>query len=193
MGSILELGSSPGGEQDNPLQYSCLEKSMDGGAWWATIHRVAKSRIGLKQLSMHRNMYKSLSCVVRRSVHQWGERLEACFLEQLNHRHIWVLFSSVAQSYLTLCDPMNRSTPGLPVYHQLPEFTQTHIHRVSDASSHLIFCRPFFLLPPIPPSIRIFFNESTLCMKWPKYWGFSFSISPSNEHPGESGVSKVIY
>ena len=51
-------------------------------------------------------------------------------------------------------------------------------------SSHLILCRPFLLLPPIPPSIRVFSNESTLCMRWPKYWSFSFSISPSNEHTG---------
>ena len=51
-------------------------------------------------------------------------------------------------------------------------------------SSHLILCRPFLLLPSIPPSIRVFSNESTLCMRWPKYWSFSFSISPSNEHPG---------
>ena len=50
--------------------------------------------------------------------------------------------------------------------------------------SHLILCRPLFLLPPIPPNIRVFSNESTLCMRWPEYWSFSFSISPSNEHPG---------
>ena len=79
---------------------------------------------------------------------------------------------------------MNCSTPGLPVHHQLPEFTQTHIHRVGDASSHLILCRPLFLLPPIPPSIRVFCNESTVRMRWPKYWSFSFSIIPSKEHPG---------
>ena len=76
---------------------------------------------------------------------------------------------------------MNRSTPGLPVHYQLPEFTQTHAHRVGDAiqPSHP-------LLPPSPPapSIRVFSNESTLSMRWPKYWSFSFSISPSNEHPG---------
>ena len=59
-----------------------------------------------------------------------------------------------------------------------------HIHRVSDAISHLILCCPLLLLPPIPPSIRVFSNESTLHMRWPKYWSFSFSISPSNEHPG---------
>ena len=94
-----------------------------------------------------------------------------------------VQFSSVAQSCPTLCDPMNRSMPGLPVHHQLPEFTQTPIESVMP-SSHLILCRPLLLLPPIPPNIRVFPNESTLCMRWPKYWSFSFSISPSNEHPG---------
>ena len=65
-----------------------------------------------------------------------------------------------------------------------PEFTQTHIHRVSDAIQPLILCRPLLLLLPIPPSIRVFSKESTLRMRWPKYWSFSFSISPSKEIPG---------
>ena len=92
----------------------------------------------------------------------------------------FIQFHSVAQSCPTLCNPMNRSTPGLPVHHRLPEFTQTHVHRVGDAikPSHPL------LSPSIPPSIRVFSNESTLHMRWPKYWGFSLSISPSNEHPG---------
>ena len=95
-----------------------------------------------------------------------------------------VQFSSVAQSCLTLCDPMNHSMPGLPVHHQLLEFTQlTSIESVMP-SSHLILCRCLFHLPPIPPSIRVFSNESTLCMRWPKYWNFSFSIIPSKEIPG---------
>ena len=85
---------------------------------------------------------------------------------------------------VTLCDPMNLSMPGLPVHHHLLEFTQTHVHESVMPSSHLILCRPLLLLPPIPPSIKVFSNESTLRMKWPKYWSFSFSISPSNEHPG---------
>ena len=67
-----------------------------------------------------------------------------------------VQFSSVTQLCPTLCNPMNRSTPGLPVHHQLPEFTQTHVHRVRMLSSHLILCRPLFLLPTIPPSISLF-------------------------------------
>ena len=94
-----------------------------------------------------------------------------------------VQFSSVTQSCPTLCNPTNCSTPDLPVHHQLLEFTQTHIHRVSDAiqPSHLV---PFSSCPPIPPSIRVFSNESTLRMRWPKDWSFSFSIIPSKEHPG---------
>ena len=93
-------------------------------------------------------------------------------------------FSSVVQSCPILCDPMNHSTPSLLFHHQLPEFTQTHVHRVGDASSHLMLCHPLFLLPSIPPSFRVFSNELTLCMRWPKYWSFSFSISPSNEYSG---------
>ena len=85
---------------------------------------------------------------------------------------------------LTLCDPMNCSTLGLPVHHQLLKFTQTHAHRVSDAiqpSHPLLFPSP----PALNPSQHqgLFWNKSTLCMRWPKYWSFSFSISPSNE-PG---------
>ena len=95
-----------------------------------------------------------------------------------------VQFSSVTQSCPTLCDPMNHSTPGLPVHHQLPEFTQTHVHQVRDAiqpSHPLSSPSP---PPPIPPSIRVFSNESTLHMRWPKYWSCSFSIIPSKEIPG---------
>ena len=94
-------------------------------------------------------------------------------------------FSSVAQWCPTLFDPMNCSMPGLPVHHQLREFTQTHVHRVSDAiqPSHPL-SSPSPLLPPIPPSIRVFSNESTLRMRWPKYWSFSFSTIASQVHPG---------
>ena len=95
-----------------------------------------------------------------------------------------VKFSSVAQSGPTLCDPMNHSTPGLPVHHNsrsLPKLTSIELVM---PSSHLILCCPLLLLLPIPPSIRVFSNESTLHTRWPKYWSFSFNISPSNEHPG---------
>ena len=79
---------------------------------------------------------------------------------------------------------MNRSTPGLPVHHQLPEFTDLMSIESVMPSSYLILCRPLLLLPPIPPSIRVFSNESALHMRWPKYWSISFSIIPSKESPG---------
>ena len=101
-------------------------------------------------------------------------------------RGVWgrIQFSSVAQSCPTLCDPMNHSTPGLPVHHQLPEFTQLTSIKLVLPSSHLILGRPLLLLPLIPPSIRVFSNESTLCIRWPKYWSFSFSIGSPNEYSG---------
>ena len=95
-----------------------------------------------------------------------------------------VQFNSVTRSCPTLCDPMNCSTPGLPVHHQLLEFTQTRAIESVMPSSHLILCRPLLLLPPIPPSIRVFSNESSLRMRWPKYWSFCFSIILSKEIPG---------
>ena len=91
---------------------------------------------------------------------------------------------SVTQSCPTLCDPMDCSMPGLPVYHQLPESTQTHAIESVMPYNHLILCCPLLLLPSIFPSIRVFSNESALRIRWPKYWNFSFYISPSNEHSG---------
>ena len=117
-------------------------------------------------------------------------------MKHLSHTRHWASFhgdavkrgddSSVQLlSHVRLCDPMNCSTPGLRVHHQLPEFTQTHLHWVGDAFHrlcHLILCRPLLLLPSIFPSIRVFSNESALAIRWPKFWSFSFNISPSNEH-----------
>ena len=78
---------------------------------------------------------------------------------------------------------MNRSTPGLPVHHQLPEFNQTHVHQVSDAiQTSYPLSSPS--LAPSPSQHQSLFHESTLRMRWPKYWSFSFSISPSKEIPG---------
>ena len=95
-----------------------------------------------------------------------------------------VQFSSVTQLRPTLCNPMDRSTPGLPVHHQLPEFTQLMSTESVMPSKHLILCCPFLLLPPIFSSIRVFTNKSVLRIRWLKYWSFSFNISPSNGHPG---------
>ena len=95
-----------------------------------------------------------------------------------------VQFSSVTQSCPTLCDPMSCSTPGLPVHHQLPEFTQTHVHRVGDAIQPSHPLSSPFLPAPNPSQNQVFFNESTLHMRQLKYWSFSFSIIPSKEIPG---------
>ena len=106
-------------------------------------------------------------------------------LYDLRWKDVIYQFSSVIQSCLTLCNPMDRSTPGLPVHHQLPESTKTHVHCVRDA------IQPYHpLLSPSPPALNLYqhqgliSNELAPRVRWPKYWSFSFNISPSNEHPG---------
>ena len=105
----------------------------------------------------------------------YGATISLAYLQLLSlhltklHPHQPISFSSVAQSCPILCNPMDCNTSGFPVHHQLPEFTQTHVHLVGDS---------------IFPSIRVFSNESVLHIRWPKYWSFSFSISPSNEYSG---------
>ena len=96
-----------------------------------------------------------------------------------------VQFSSVQSlSHVRLCNQMNRSTPGLPVHHQFQSLLKPMSIESVMPSNHLILCCPLLLLPPISPSIRVFSDELALLIKWPKYWSFSFNISPSNEHPG---------
>ena len=97
-----------------------------------------------------------------------------------------VQFSSVAQSCLPLCDPMNRSTKASLSITNSRNLSKLMSIESVIPSSHLILCHPLLLPPSILPSLRVFSNESTLRMRWPKYWSFSFSISPSNEHPGWS-------
>ena len=124
----------------------------------------------------HSGLENSMDCVVHGVIKSQT---------QLSDFHLLTCkFSSVAQSCLTLCNPMDCSTPGFPVHHQLPEPTQTHVHCISDTvqPSHP-------LLSPSPPasifpSIRVFSNESVLHIRWPKYWSFGFSISPSKEYSG---------
>ena len=97
----------------------------------------------------------------------------------INHQ-----FSSVAQLCPTLCNPMNHSTPGVPVHHQLPSTPKLMSIELVMPSNHLILCCPLLLLPSIFPIIRVFLNESAFHITWPKYWSFSFGISRSNEHSG---------
>ena len=117
---------------------------------------------------------------LRSLLHPLSTKPMSFILDLLNH----LQFSSVTQSCLTLCNPMNRSIPGLPAITNSWSLSKLMSIKSVMPSSHLILCRLLLLLPPILPSIRVFFNESNLHMRWPKYWSFSFSISPSNEHPG---------
>ena len=95
---------------------------------------------------------------------------------------VYTQFSSVAQSCLTLCNPMDCSTPGLPVLHQLLELVQTHAHRVGDVINHLILYHPLLLLPSNFPSNRVYSNGQVLHISCLKYWSFNFSIGPSNKY-----------
>ena len=125
----------------------------------------------------HKNIYRPMGnreypgCYL--GACKWAQKYEIFVLHVNCQQGAYTIVSSVTQSCPTLCDPMNHSTPGLPVHHQLPEFTQTYLHRVGDAIqlSHPL-SSPLFFLPPIPPSIRVFSNKSTLCMTWPKSWSF---------------------
>ena len=110
---------------------------------------------------------------------KWYHCLEKTFSQFLIKLNVPQL-SSVAQSCLTLCDPMD--TAGFPVLYYLPELAQTHVHWVGDVIHHLILCRPLLLLPSVFPSIRVFSSESVLRIRWSKYW--SFSVSPSSEYSG---------
>ena len=109
----------------------------------------------------------------------WEDPLEK---EAVDKNDASIQLRSVAQSCLTLFDPMDCSTPGLPVHHQPPEIPQTHVIESVMPSNHLILCHPLLLLPSIFPSITVFSNESALHIRW--YWSFSISISPSNEYLG---------
>ena len=93
-------------------------------------------------------------------------------------------FSSIAQSCPTLCNPIDCIMPGLPVHHQFPEITPNSCPLSQWCHPTISSCFPLLLLPSMFPSIRVFSNESALHIRWPQYWGFSLSISPSNEHPG---------
>ena len=94
-----------------------------------------------------------------------------------------IQFSSVTRSCLSLCDPMDCSMPGHPVHHQLRSLLKLMSIKLVIPSNHLILCHPLLFPPSVFPSIRVFSNESALCIRWPNYWSFSFNIGPSNAHP----------
>ena len=167
---------------------------MDGGSSKAIVHWVAKSWTWLNDFTFtfFINVLDSFWCeyfLIWCGLY-WPHTHTQKHSHTHKHTHtpqgdlIVSQFSSVTESCLTLCDPMNHSTPGLPVHHQLPESTQTHVHWVSDAiqPSHPLSSPSSSALNLSQQ--QVFSNESALPIRWPKYWSFSFNISSSNEHPG---------
>ena len=159
-----DLGSFPGSEwspwegNGNLLQYSCLENSKDRGAWWATVHGIKRIR------------------------HNWGINTFNTYyllliifilLENISD----IQFSSVTQLCLTLCNPMECSTPGLQVHRNSWSLLKLMSIKSVMPSNRLILCCPLLLLSSIFTSIRVFSSESVLCIRWPKYWSFSINIS----------------
>ena len=135
-------------------------------------------------LVFHQSLKKFLC-----SPHKSQESLRPCFLlhkmfilESLLLQNL--CHCSVTKSCLTLCDPIDCSMPGFPVLHYLPEFAQTHVHWGSDAIQPSHPLSPLLHLPSIFPSIRVFSDELAPLIRWPEYWSFRFSISPSNEYSG---------
>ena len=149
-----------------PLQYSWLENPMDGGTWWATVHGVAKSWTQLSDFTSHVYYFPMLI---------WFKFNLEVFTELSSVQslsHVWLFATpwiTARQASLSITN--SQSSPKLMCIKSVMP------------SSHLILCHPFLLLSSIPPSIWVFSNESTLRMRWPKYWSFSFSTSLSNEHP----------
>ena len=127
---------------------------------------------------------QSLHPVVECKIKDLTQKKKFNFTSPVRSVNCSVQFSSVAQSCPTLCDPMKCSTPGLPVITNSRSLLKLMPIESVIPSSHLILCCPLLLLPPTPPSFRVFYSEPILHMRWPNDWTFSFSISPSNEHPG---------
>ena len=147
---------SPQTENGNPLQYSCLENTLDRGAWQAPVHRVTKSWMQLSDWA-HTHRAKRYS-------------VQFSSVQSLSRVRLFATPWIVAHQ------------ASLSITNSWSSLKLTSIESVMP-SSHLILCHPL-LLPPIPPSIRVFSNESTRRMRWPKYWSFSFSIIPSKEYSG---------
>ena len=169
--------------------YSCFRCPCCFGTCWAHFETAAASFAGIIShdwewikgpfLTAFMGLYLAHKGLYQFSSIGWNEThltviqcpfFSFCFIQLLGHGQ--------------LCDPTECSTPGFLVLHHLPELAQTHSIESVMPSNHLVLCHPLFLLPSIFPNIRVFSNELTLPIRWPKYWSFSFSISSSNEYSG---------
>ena len=158
--------------QSCPTLYNFLDCSPPG----SSVHGILQARILERVATLFcRGSYQPtdwtrVSCIAGRFFTIWASR--------------WLFVICSVQSCPTLHGPVDCSTLGFPVHHRILELAQTHVHWVVMPSNHLILCRSLLSLPSIFPSIRVFSSESVLCIRWPKYWSFSFSISPLNEYSG---------
>ena len=179
-GSIPGWGRSPGEGNGSPLQYSCLENPMDRGAWWAVVHGVEKSWTQLSDFT-----FTFFTMDLEYSPFPIGQH--CC----LFHRWWWLLFSRpVMSDSVTPWTAACQASLSLTISQSLPRFMS--IASVTP-SRLLTLWSPLLLLPPIFPSIRDFFNESAVYIRWPKYWSFRFSISPSKEYSGSISLKIDLF
>ena len=204
-GLIPGLGRFPREGNGNPLQYSCLENPMDRGTWWATVHGVAKESDKTEWLALYRLPIpisflwqacevKEREVIFRISPRTINPESETANCPSIHHVTLFLFlephFEGEIQEHYLVSSVQSISrvwffaTPWTAARQASLSITNSRSSPKLLPSSHLILCRPLLLLPPIPPSIRVFSNESTLRVRWPSYWSFSFSISPSKDHPG---------
>ena len=186
---VTSLSLSYIGEgNSNPFQYSCLENPRDRGAWWTAVYGVAQSRTQLKWLSSSSSSSSS-SYIAGGFFTCWTtwEHMHAlitwlsCTDHVTAHALMTWLFGHWSRVYQAVISDWHQASLSITNLWSSPKLMC--IESVMP-SSHLILCCPILLLPLITLSIMVFSNESTLCMRWPKCWRYSLSISPSNEHPG---------
>ena len=170
----------------NPLQGSCLENPRDGGDWWAAVYRVAQSRTRLKQLSS--GSYNSSQNTPFFLISFWLAQYHLSLFGSLFHNTefsvvVVQLLSHVWLCNLMDCNPSQAHQASLSITNSCSLLKLMSIESVMP-SNHLILSCPLLLMPSIFPSIRVFSNESVLCIRWPKYWSFSFRINSCNEYSG---------
>ena len=188
-------GRFPGGGHDNPLQYSCLENPMDREAWWAKqstgLHRVTHDSNNLE--STHECLKQNRIYFINFGVYSRNTILIYC-LKSNKYKCIYHIHQKVRGIVISISSVQSLSrvwlfaTPWNPACQASLSNSQSLLKFISTESvtpsNHLILRHPLLLLPSTFPTIRVFSNESVLCIRWPKYWSFSFSISPSNEYSG---------
>ena len=168
---VCTLKTSLGGGNGNAFQYSCLENCLDGEACKATVHRITKCWMWFSEKTTTNNTFLTPLCMLPFSPYSLFISFNFSSLQSLSRVRLFATpWIAARQASLSIIN--SRSSPKLKSIKSVMP------------SNHLILCHPLLFCPPTPPSIRVFPNESSLRIRWPKYWSFSFSIIPSKEHPG---------